>query len=62
MSCECNINYVKEIETKYVKIFKLQGICLKCRCSFSSVKNTEKGMGFAKWALSMFKKKAEAKQ
>ncbi len=59
MSCECNVNYVKNIETKYVKIFKLQGICLKCRCSFSSVKKTKKGEGFAKWAITLFKKASE---
>ncbi len=56
MSCECNIDYVKKIENENIKIFKLQGICLKCNCTFSSVKKTKKGEGFAKWPLEKFRK------
>ena len=60
MSCECNINLVKEIENKYsqnVQIFRLQRACTKCGCYFESSKKGEKGVGFATWAKNLLSKK-----
>lgn len=53
--CECNRDYLKEIESNTVKIFSLQGLCLKCGVTFSSKKTVPRGVGFAKWCLSVFK-------
>lgn len=52
MSCECNINLIKQIEKDYpsIKVFNFQAACKKCGSYFQSKKNTEKGVGFSKWA------------
>lgn len=51
MSCECNINLVKDIEAKYpaMKVFKLQVACGKCESLSESTKHTKKGEGFVAW-------------
>lgn len=59
MSCECNINLLKQIETEDLKIYRLQGACKKCGSYFESTKHTDKGVGFSKWAKNFIRSEEE---